>query len=106
MAIKVALTQTITSAVANAVNGEWIRGDGQAFDVQIVAPAALVEIQVSEDRNTPNIATDLGAANMTALGNVYRSARERPGWVRAIVAADAGGPRNFVVTIGFIKELV
>ena len=96
----------IATAVGVASNGDPFRVDGSAFDLHILVAPSNFTIQVSMDGVNWVTGTDADAVALNALGaGVYRIARERPAWVRAQVAADAGGPRQAVWVVGVMKEV-
>lgn len=97
----------IASAIGQAVaSSPPLKTHGQALDVQFAIPVGnLCRIEVSNDRATWHTATDADGADIdgtiAALAlDDYREIRERPEWVRLVVNADAGGPRNFQALIG------
>ena len=98
-------TEIIPTALAAAVDGAPFKVDGNAFDFQILLAPANFTIQVSQDCINWVNGTDIDAGALTALGaGVYLIARERPVWVQAQIAADAGGPSNGIWVIGVMKE--
>ena len=99
------IPQVILSDVgAAAVAGTAIRVTGEAVDVQFFGPAAFHEVQQSNDGVVWVIAVDIAAANITALGPVYRRLRDRPEWVRGRTIQDAAGPRLYEFSFGIHKE--
>lgn len=96
----------LQSAVGAAVNGEPVRIAGNNFEVQTLGPAALFEIQGSSDLSNWVVLTNyIGNTPLTALGSGLFMVNEGPPWVRVVILADVGGPRNFeaVLNIGKVK---
>lgn len=103
------LNMNITSAIGAAVVGDPVKVEGHSLDIQFGCPVAdLIGLEVSNDRATWHPATDADGADIngpTAAIAVddYREVRERPRWVRLIVAADGGGARLFRALLGVHK---
>lgn len=71
---------------------------GTDLSVQIAAPAALAQIQISSDRTNWEIAdnrTD-GTTDLSTLASGHYEVFERPLWARLAVTDDQSGPRPFV----------
>lgn len=99
-------TEIIATTVGAVTNGDPFKVDGNSFDLQILVAPTNFTIRVSMDGVNWITGTDADAVALAALGaGVYRMARERPEWVQAQVAADAGGPRNAVWVIGVMKDI-
>jgi hypothetical protein len=99
-------TEWISSTVGAVTNGDPIRIDGAAFDLQILLAPVNFAIQVSMDGVNWVNGTDADAVALTGLtAGSYRIARERAKYVRAQVAADAAGPQDCIWIIGIMKEV-
>lgn len=89
----------ITSGAAQ-VEGTPIFVEGGTLEFHgIEAPAAVLALQVSNDRANWLAATDADAAAITNVGQVFLSVRERPVWVRVITAADGAGGNLYRVAL-------
>lgn len=94
---------TVTSAVGVAVASEPFRVHGNKMAFQIIlAPANLVDLEGSLDGftwvnlNDDNVAGAYTLTAIAAVGAGYHEVHERPVFVRMVVNADAGGPRDFI----------
>jgi len=98
--------EVIASTVGATTDGAPFRVDGNASDLHILVAPVNFTIRVSMDGVNWVTGTDADAVALAALGaGVYRMMRERPVWVQAQVAADAGGPRDCVWVLGVMKEI-
>ncbi len=97
----------VLSSASAAVNSKPVRVGGNPFDVQITEPSAatLTVIQVSSDKLTWEIASDVAATSLTGIGVSYHAGiRERAEWARVQIATDSSGPRNFRTMLLVHKE--
>ena len=98
------ITRDVTSSAANNVSSNPLRVAGQAFSFQSVAPAALVQIEGSNDGVTWTILTDLENVALSTLQSVQEEVKERPEFVRFTVVTDAGGPQLYRVLFAIRKR--
>ena len=89
----------VNSSASVAVNSFEFAINGNDWDVQFVAPAALCTMQGSNDKLNWNTMNDLAGVAITALGSVQRAGLERPKWLRMVVGIDASGPRLFTAIL-------
>ena len=107
-------TETIPIVVASdpaGANGDPVRVSGNKLAFQVCAvPAALAQLEGSADAVTwadlhyDNIVGAYTLTVMNTLGAGYYEVFERPEYVRMVVAADAGGPRDFSAVLLVKKE--
>jgi len=101
------IDQLLTGTGA-AVNGAPIRVAGQAVDCHGVGPvAARMSVQVSNDGHNWVAATDADGAAITNIGatNWYREVRERPQFVRGVLAAAAVAGADYNFRFGIHKSV-
>ena len=95
----------ITSQALADTNGDWVYVGGMSMDVQFHNnTGAFNRLEVSSDKQDADVATDADAANITALGAVYREVRERPNWARVVTLADGVGGVLWASEIMIHKE--
>ena len=100
----------LTSDTQAVVNGDAIHVDSNGMEFHVLlAPANVVDLEGSLDRiNWVNLTYDnaAGAYTITALAAVgagYYRVHERPKYVRMVLNADGGGPRDFYAVL-IVKE--
>jgi len=99
---QVVVDQWLTRAAGAQVNGPAVRVDGQRVDVHFIGPVAQVaSVEMSNDGHNWLPAIDLANVAITIINATswFRAVRERPTFVRGILAAGGLGDYLFRWTI-------
>lgn len=97
---------TVTSNAGAARQSDPVFVGTQDLEFQgILAPAALLELQVSPDRLNWAAAEDESGAAITGLGAVNRKVGSKGQWARLQVALDGGGARAYAAVLTVRKDM-
>lgn len=94
-----------TESAGTAVEGTPVRTAHNTFDVQVItAPAALFNLQGSEDKVNWNALSDPSGTAITNVATGWFVVREAPEWTRATISIDASFPRLFTAVAAIHKD--
>lgn len=99
----VKLFDEVTSANGSQANGIALRVGGHKVVFQTNVPASLGIVQISNDGLSWSTGTNEENSDLSSLGSLTESLKERPEFVRFAVASDGSGPRLFRITYNVIK---
>lgn len=102
--VNVLTHKTVASVNGSQANGEWVRAGGFPVTVQVLAPASLVLVEQSNDRHNVVTATHQAGTALSSLGSGMYTVDDRTEWIRAAVASDGSGPRNYETIFSVQKE--
>jgi hypothetical protein len=86
-------------SAAGYITGPAFRMGSNGWTNQFVAPGALCSLEGSNDKLNWRIMADASNSPISALADAMRVGRNRPAWLRFVVATDAMEPRLFTSII-------
>jgi hypothetical protein len=101
------ITRIVASNNGASRYSEPVRVNGRPVGGHAYGPAALIDIEVSEDMNDwqSGTARSDGTTALESLQNARFELFEQPKWVRFEVRSDVGGARNFTVIFAVRDDL-